>query len=189
MVLASKIRAILVLMQKISEKYLKSAVLGATDGIITTFAVVAGVVGAGFSSKIIIVLGIASMVADGVSMAVGDYLGERSVAQMNSNLPAKAKNEDEYLIKSSLITFGAFIVAGTLPLLPYIAMAFGFFSLGDTQFISSIIATMAALFFVGSLRTYAIKGNWILNGLEMLLVGSIAAVTAYVLGAFVESLV
>jgi len=48
-------------------------ILGGIDGCITTFAVVAGVIGAGFSSSVAIVLGFANLIADGFSMAVSNY--------------------------------------------------------------------------------------------------------------------
>jgi VIT1/CCC1 family predicted Fe2+/Mn2+ transporter len=169
---------------KINKEYIKPFVLGASDGIVTTFAVVAGVVGAGLATEIIIVLGIANMFADGFSMAVGDYLGERSLQKMeeaNGNV-----SKSGYIWKTSLATFVAFVLAGSLPLLPYIVMLFGFTVSADNQFLLSIIATMSAMFFVGSLRTYVIKGKWWKNGLEMLAVGSIAATVAYVLGSVVE---
>ena len=58
--------------------YLGDAVLGAIDGCVTTFAVVASAVGAGFSGVVVIVLGLANLLADGFSMAVGNYLGVKS---------------------------------------------------------------------------------------------------------------
>lgn len=169
---------------KIEPKYLKSAVMGASDGIVTTFAVVAGVVGAGLSTEIILILGIANMVADGLSMAIGDYLGERSSHRMEVHQGIKTK--DHYLWKTSLITFIAFIFSGSLPLFPYFAMLFNLDVSPDNQFMFSIIATMLAMFFVGSLRTIVTKGKWLSNGFEMLAVGSIAAAAAYSLGALVE---
>lgn len=57
---------------------LGDAVLGAIDGAITTFAVIAGSVGAGFSGVVVIVLGFASLLADGLSMAVSNYLRAKS---------------------------------------------------------------------------------------------------------------
>ncbi len=53
-------------------------VYGATDGAVTTFAIVAGVVGASLSPSIVIILGFANLFADGFSMAVGNYLSTRS---------------------------------------------------------------------------------------------------------------
>lgn len=59
-------------------QYLKSAVYGGLDGIVTTFAVVAGVAGAELSAGIVLILGFANLFADGLSMAVGDYLSTKS---------------------------------------------------------------------------------------------------------------
>ncbi|MCH7883104.1 VIT1/CCC1 transporter family protein [Patescibacteria group bacterium] len=59
-------------------KYLRDAVYGANDGIVTTFAVVAGVVGASLSPVIVILLGVASLLADGFSMAASSFLATRS---------------------------------------------------------------------------------------------------------------
>ncbi|MHB8897292.1 MAG: VIT1/CCC1 transporter family protein [Thermoguttaceae bacterium] len=59
-------------------RYLKSAVYGGLDGIVTTFAVVAGVAGAELSAGIVLILGFANLLADGLSMAVGDYLSTKS---------------------------------------------------------------------------------------------------------------
>ena len=52
-----------------SANYVRDWVYGGIDGAITTFAIVAGVVGAALSSKIIIILGLANLLADGLSMA------------------------------------------------------------------------------------------------------------------------
>jgi len=59
-------------------KYISDIVYGASDGIVTTFAIVAGVVGASLSPIIILILGFANLLADGISMALGNYLGLRS---------------------------------------------------------------------------------------------------------------
>ena len=61
--------------------HLGDAVLGAIDGAITSFAVVAGAVGGGFSSLVVVILGFASLLADGFSMAVSNYLGTKSESE------------------------------------------------------------------------------------------------------------
>lgn len=53
--------------------YIRDWVYGGIDGTVTTFAVVAGVVGASLSSNIILILGLANLLADGLSMAAGNY--------------------------------------------------------------------------------------------------------------------
>lgn len=65
-------------MKKKFEEYLGEIVYGGIDGIVTTFAIVAGSVGAGLSSAIILILGFANLVADGFSMGVGAYLSSKS---------------------------------------------------------------------------------------------------------------
>ncbi|WP_186754107.1 VIT1/CCC1 transporter family protein [Echinicola salinicaeni] len=60
------------------EKYLAEFVYGGIDGCVTTFAVVAGSVGAGLDSAIIIILGFANLLADGFSMSIGAYLSSKS---------------------------------------------------------------------------------------------------------------
>jgi len=58
--------------------YLSDFVYGGIDGSVTTFAVVAGVVGASLSPSIVLILGFANLFADGFSMAVGNYLSTKS---------------------------------------------------------------------------------------------------------------
>jgi VIT1/CCC1 family predicted Fe2+/Mn2+ transporter len=62
-------------------RYLRDVVYGAIDGTVTTFAVVTGVAGAGLSTSIVLVLGAASLLGDGFTMAVGNYLGTRAAQQ------------------------------------------------------------------------------------------------------------
>lgn len=65
----------------VGHSYLRDLVYGAIDGAVTTFAVVAGVAGAGLRTSIVLILGVANLVADGSSMAVGNFLGLRSEHQ------------------------------------------------------------------------------------------------------------
>ena len=58
--------------------YLGEFVYGGIDGSVTTFAVVAGSAGAGLESSIVIILGVANLIADGFSMSVGSYLSAKS---------------------------------------------------------------------------------------------------------------
>src|SRR4030095_14776490 len=62
--------------------YLRDFIYGAVDGIVTTFAVVSGVAGAGLPSEVVIVLGAANLAGDGFSMAVSNYLGTRADRQL-----------------------------------------------------------------------------------------------------------
>lgn len=53
-------------------------IYGAFDGSVTTFAVVAGAIGASLSPMVVVVLGFANLFADGFSMAVGNYQASKA---------------------------------------------------------------------------------------------------------------
>ncbi|HKY03558.1 MAG TPA: VIT1/CCC1 transporter family protein [Blastocatellia bacterium] len=62
----------------VRHNYLRDWVYGGIDGAVTTFAIVSGVVGAELSAGVILVMGVANLVADGFSMASSNYLGTRA---------------------------------------------------------------------------------------------------------------
>ena len=72
--------------------YLRDLVLGAIDGCVTTFAVVSGVAGAGLPTSVVLVLGMANLLADGFSMAVSNFQGIRAEQQMRE----RARRTEEH---------------------------------------------------------------------------------------------
>lgn len=61
-----------------SISYLRDWIYGGIDGVVTTFAIVAGVVGAELSAGIVLILGVANLLADGFSMAASNYSGTKA---------------------------------------------------------------------------------------------------------------
>jgi len=74
---------------------LSDFVLGGVDGVVTTFAVVAGSAGGRLPVSTIIILGLANLMADGFSMAVSNYLGTRSRQQE----VARARKDEEWQVE------------------------------------------------------------------------------------------
>jgi vacuolar iron transporter family protein len=70
------------LAQATRHSYLGDFVLGAVDGAVTTFAIVAGAAGAELSNGVVVVLGLANVFADGLSMAAGNFLSARADQQV-----------------------------------------------------------------------------------------------------------
>lgn len=60
--------------------WLRAAVLGANDGIVSTASLVLGVIAAGASTQSVLVAGVASLVAGAMSMAAGEYVSVSSQA-------------------------------------------------------------------------------------------------------------
>jgi VIT1/CCC1 family predicted Fe2+/Mn2+ transporter len=164
----------------LARHYLKDMIYGANDGIITTFAVVSGVAGASLANRIVIILGLANLLADGFSMGASNFLSIRS--EEAARAADGRAPEEPFPVRHGLVTFAAFVLAGAVPLLAYL------FDFGASVFSVSVIMTLVALFAVGASRALVTNVHWAPAGLEMLAVGAAAAAVAYAVGAWLAGL-
>ena len=225
-----------------SGKYIKSIVYGGLDGIITTFAVVAGVAGAALPVSVVLILGFANLIADGLAMAFGDFLSTKAEdefyqaernreewefdnhldgekrelvelylgkglaeedAKQIVDILAKDRNtmvdvmmveelglfkSDQSPLGNALATFLSFVLFGFVPLLSYVTGYFGNFR-NDFGFSWACVLTALTLFALGSLKARFTGRPWAGSGLEMLLVGGIAALAAFGIGHLLQGLV
>jgi len=155
-------------------------VFGANDGIVTTFAVVAGVAGASLEARIVLIMGLANLVGDGISMAVGDYLGRKSEIEVHEQIHVKNATNP---VKNAIAMLCAFLLAGFVPLMPYV------FGMKQGAFFISIVCAAAAMFTVGALRSVVVKRRWWSAGFEVLCVGSVAAISAFFVGYILKHVV
>lgn len=158
-------------------RYLPDLVYGANDGVITTFAVVSGVVGAALSEEIILILGFANLVADGFSMGASNYLARRSYEE------AARRDERRPAARHGVATLVSFLAVGAVPLLAYLLPL-----PADARFLTAIGLTFVTLFAFGAARSIVTKVGWVRSGTEMLVVGAVAAVVAYLVGAVASEL-
>jgi VIT1/CCC1 family predicted Fe2+/Mn2+ transporter len=167
-------------MTAMARHYIRDLVYGANDGIVTTFAVVAGVAGGELSRTAVLVVGAANLVADGLSMAVGNFLSIRAneSAREAENLP----EEEAAPARHALATFLAFVIAGAVPLVPYVIPDHE-----PGRLAWSVVLTFITLFTVGALRSTVTVDRWWRAGLEMLGLGAIVAAAAYGAGALIAS--
>lgn len=228
--------------QRQSGLYLRDVIFGANDGIVTTFAVIAGAAGAGLSNSVIIILGVANLIADGLSMGLGNYLGERSDEAYNrgqrekelweverfheieraevkgilrqrygfrgqlledtlNHIAAEPKRFVDFMMREELdiieneggtgpgpakhgfAMFLAFVVAGAIPLLPFLV------SLPSGTFGIALALAGIAFFTIGSLRSKLTPVSWWKAGLEVFLIGALASAASYGVGALLEGIV
>ncbi|WP_370402490.1 VIT1/CCC1 transporter family protein [Sulfitobacter sp. JB4-11] len=217
------------LSSKSENAYLKDMIYGGIDGAVTTFAIVAGVEGAGLSHGVIVALGLANILADGFSMAASNYSGTKAelddrdriirveerhikehregeleelrqilalrglsgevLEQATAAISANKKKwidlmlTDEYglprdrpdPLRASLATFVAFLMAGAVPLIPYV---FGM----PNAFQTSVIATLLTFFGIGALKSKWSLARWWRSGTETLIIGAVAALIAFGVG-------
>ncbi|MFK7908973.1 MAG: VIT1/CCC1 transporter family protein [Akkermansiaceae bacterium] len=224
------------------QNYLKDFIYGAIDGAVTTFAVVASVAATGLSSGIVIILGLANLLADGFSMAAGNFLGTRAENQSRDkaileeekeieSFPEGEREEVRQIFaakgfegevleeivevitsdkkrwvdtmiteehglslstpsawKAAGVTYMAFILVGAIPLITYVLEYFLPGTVGDPFWMAALL-TGAAFFIVGALKSRFVGKSWVLEGIETLSVGALAAGIAYCIGLLLKPLV
>ena len=160
--------------------YIRELIYGANDGLITTFAVVAGVAGGGLSAKVVLIGGVANLLADGLSMGVGSYLSIRAHESVRASQSLPEEESDPG--RHGLATFIAFVGAGALPLVPYAVRLDGTAALA-----ASMAMTFVAMFSVGAMRALVGSSRWWTAGLEMLGLSAVVALVAFYSGAVVAA--
>jgi VIT1/CCC1 family predicted Fe2+/Mn2+ transporter len=167
---------------QVARHYVRELIHGANDGLITTFAVVAGVAGGGLSLRVVLIIGAANLFAVGLSLAAGNYLSIRSHESVleTQQLP----EEEAFPFRHACATFLAFLLAGAVPLIPYMIPIVAL-----DRFGSSIALTLLAMFTVGASRALIANVRWWRAGLEMLGLGALVAGLAFGSGAIVAAMV
>jgi len=96
-------------------------------------------------------------------------------------------DEDVSPLKSAVVTFLSFVLAGFMPLIAYVFASFvSVFK--EHSFLSASIITGLTLFIVGALRQFVTDVKWYLGGLEMLLVGGLSATVAFLVGFILRTI-
>lgn len=174
------------------EAYVGEFVYGATDGTVTTFAIVAGAVGAGLSSNLVVILGFANLVADGFSMGASAYLSAKSERDLKLKNRSKAKapkkssdsSRSDTPFIDGLVTFVSFMVVGFVPFMLYVGDAvFGLETDSGVLFLWSSILTGLAFVGIGLLKAQVTQTKPWRSAAETLGLGAVAAALAYLLGS------
>lgn len=215
--------------------YLRDWVYGAIDGAVTTFAIVAGASGAALSDRVVIILGLANVLADGFSMAAGNWTATRSEGESAARLrrmeerhidraPHGEREEIRQIFRmkgfkgddleravdvitadrerwvetmlreehglpdrlrspgrAAASTFGAFLLAGMVPLLPFLV------GMPDPA-IAALALTALVFFAIGAIKSRWSVRRWWTSGLETLAIGIGAAGIAFGIGALLKEL-
>lgn len=166
------------------QRYIRDIVYAANDGIVTTLAVVAGVRGADLAAVVVLALGFANLAADGLSMGLGNYLGIKSERAGALGDRYDERRESLEAARHGFVTWVSFVLAGLVPLAPYI-----FGAPRESAFVIAVGATAVALFAIGAARTIVTRRSAWRSGLEMLLVGALAGTAGFLAGLAVDAAV
>lgn len=215
--------------------YVRDLILGFNDGLVSVYAIVAGVAGAAFASREIALAGLAASVAGALSMGIGEYLSTKSQTQYYQ---AEERREREHIRKyprlerqevhemleekgypvdlvapiaehivsdedrfvefmmreefgvgeeserSPLIAMGlvmlAFAVGALFPVAPFL---FGLAPLLGLAWSSAL--SLTGLFLAGAIKANMSRLSPWRSGVEMLLLGAVAAAITYAVGTVV----
>ena len=160
-------------------RYISEFVYGAVDGTVTTFAVVAALAGAGISSAVILILGVANLIADGFSMGSSAYLA--ASAEHEESARDTQKRASPKIIGA--VTFLAFVVVGSVPVLPYLVDVIASSKVpGTTLFYVSSALTAVTFLAIGFTKGKVGKQSPWREAIITLLLGAVAAGLAYFAG-------
>ena len=194
-----------------------------------------------YKRQVILILGLANLLADGLSMAAGAFLSLKSEREYYDRereretweiehfpegefvemiqiyrakgysredaealMEIQSKDHDLWVdammvhelgllpddrqpLRSAMATFVSFLLAGAVPLLVYLL---GLVAPIDpaVSFPVALVLSGLALFGLGAAKVFVTERNWFRSGLEMLLVGGVAAGIAYLVGYLLQGL-
>eukprot|EP00759_Apiculatamorpha_spiralis_P015700 PhF_6_TR22299/c0_g1_i1/m.31554 len=153
-----------------NHRLIKPLVFGGLDGLTTTLALVWSAIGAGestVSSAAVIILGVANLLATGMSMGLGDFIGtlaEHDALQLTA--------DHKMALRSGTTMFLSFIVCGGIPLMAYVP--FGERSLATRRIMTTMMC-IVSLFLLGIVRAKWTNTPMLRTGVLMTVVGSVAS--------------
>ncbi len=219
-------------------RFIREVMFGMNDGLISTIGFVAGATGALMQTRLVLLTGIASVVAGALAMGIGAYLASKSQRDFFESEKERERREIEevpelerkeirdiftklgflkdevemivnrvtsdkalwvrFMMREELgileesfdnpvtvgfLMSGAYVVGGIAPLLPYLVMEDVLMALKV-----AVAVSLVALFIIGVGKTVLTKQPWLKSGMEVMLLGSLAAGVGFGIGKLVAVL-
>ena len=101
-----------------------------------------------------------------------DVMMKEELGLVESNFPNP--------VEVGAIIFVAFLIGGVIPILPYI------FLNGKTALITAVSLSFISIFLLGSMKSRFTQKNWLISGVEMLVIGMLATAVAYFIGGAIN---
>ena len=157
---------------------IREVVFGFEDGVVQNMTLVAGMVGAQLSSRVIFIAASINAIAGVLSMSMGTYLSsqaERDVAKATNGPELDAARSPR---KDALVMAGAYAVGAGVPLIPFVL---GVSPLAAALAVA-VVLTAVTLFALGALKGALSHQHRFAAGLQMLLLASAAGLAGFFLG-------
>lgn len=155
----------------------RAIVLGGVDGVITSFAVVAGANAGNMPTQVILVIGVSSVLADGASMGISEYLSSTAEAAVDASSSHRQRKavHPAYL---GVACFTSFVCCGAIPLVVYF--------LAQGSLLVCALLALVELMLLGAVRAHSTKESLLLALGQTALLGTAAGGIAYGVGRTVD---
>lgn len=154
--------------------YMRSAMMGLEDGLVSSTGAVVGIAAGSRDAGTVALAGAVVLAVEALSMAAGQFLSERTVHEMEPG------HRDRPEVGAAVM-FMAYLAAGLVPVGPVL------FVRSMTAVVVGAALAFPALFALGWAKGFVVGVPKARSGLEVLLVGGIAAVLGIAVGVFVDA--
>jgi len=161
--------------RKASASYFRNFIFGVEDSLVSTVGLLSGIAVADMPPRMIPITGAVLIFVEAFSMGVGSFLSERS----EEDYVKHTETKDRKPLIASGIMFLSYLIAGFIPLFPYLVFSI------EEAFLASITLSFIALFFLGILGGKISRIHVFHSGMRMLILGGIAIVVGVTVGRLI----
>lgn len=152
---------------------LSDFIYGGIDGVITTAAIIAGILGANISSKYALILGVSNLCADGFSMGIARYNSLVNISENKVNP-----------LQASIVTFLSFVFMGSISLIPFL-----FINIKDEEKMKKYLLFFCfiSFFVIGLIKGYFTKKT-VESVLQVVCIGTIGVFISFYVSKNIKEL-
>lgn len=163
---------------------IRELVFGIEDGVTQNMILVAGMVGAQLSMRVIAIVAGINGIAGVLSMSMGTYLSSKAEQDVERALDGSVTRAAGSPKRDAFVMAGAYAAGALIPVLPF---TLGIDTTGAALGVAMIL-TAVALFALGMLKATLSRQRRVRSGLEMLVLASGAGLAGYLIGAGAQAL-
>lgn len=156
---------------------IREVVFGAEDGLVQNMTLIAGMVGAQLSARVIVIAAGINAIAGVLSMSMGTYLSSKAERDVvDAGVADHPTTRDPS--RDAMVMAGAYAVGALVPIMPFLVPVLP----RTSALIGAVVLTAAALFGLGWLTAVLSRQPRLRSGLEMLLLATGAGLAGYLIG-------
>ncbi|MDO8661252.1 MAG: VIT1/CCC1 transporter family protein [Candidatus Woesearchaeota archaeon] len=163
----------------ISGNTLRNIILGGQDGLVNVLGIVLGVGAATQDAKLILLTGLVATAAESVSMAAVAYTSSKAEKEFDKSVRDK-HGKTLHPLHEAVVVGGSSVIGSLIPLVPFV-----FLNVMPAMIIAVIFCAIV-LFCAGVFKARLTKTPQMRSGIELVVIGLLAALAGYIIGAIVN---